>query len=744
MTIELHRPTDVEAAPPKTPLSLVKPSRPPVPVDTTVPILPTWLRDRDAFTATTRNWWKRTLYRCAKWLAHLPAIVGLLLLYSPRGLGRLTGALARYLYDYDSSQVRHAHAANVETAEYVKAQSVRKANLKARWMVASVVAVPVLFPLLAWVAPTYLAWGVAAVTFAWVVKIIPGREFWEFIVAAGIAALIGLKLPEWLVLIPRPPAWIWPTVLVVAVVALGWVGRPKGKKLTKTTALPASIVEPLTAPVVMAALCALGNSKMSERTQLDSRTAIRLLTDPHRHGPGVQLDLELPAGVPATFVMGKREELAAALRRELGTVWPSVGIRHPGHLTLFVSDQPMNTAQQRPWPLLKDGEIDLFQPFPAFTDQRNQWVELQLAYASMLIGAVPRQGKTFVVRELLLAAGLDKRAKVYAIDGKGTGDLAPCSLFAHFYSVGDEPEEVERVLYALRGLKAEMRRRARVIREMGREECPENKVTSVLANRRGLEPIVVGIDETQVYFEDQEKAIAEELSSLVTDLVKRGPALGIIVILATQTVNKDTVPTGISNNAVIRFCLKMTGQDPNDRVLGTGSYKRGVDATMFDINDKGIGYLKADGAEPRICRSVWGLDAVASEKVARRARQLRVDAGRLTGDADDEESAEEAFQVDLREDVLHVFQGGTGMLLDEIRDGLALLRDGLYGHLDNDALGAQLNAAGIRRGTVYSNALKRTGYGVKREWVDVSTTANVTGDEAAEADVIDLSRARET
>ncbi|PSJ23927.1 cell division protein FtsK, partial [Streptosporangium nondiastaticum] len=139
-----------------------------------------------------------------------------------------------------------------------------------------------------------------------------------------------------------------------------------------------SVELPLTAPMVMESLCALGNAKMKVPDD------IRLLMDPHRDGPGVRIELELPRGVTASFVMERREELAAALRRELGTVWPSVGRRHPGHLVLFVSDQVMAQAEQEPWPLLNAGEVDIFTAIPLFTNQRGAWIKLSIAYASII------------------------------------------------------------------------------------------------------------------------------------------------------------------------------------------------------------------------------------------------------------------------------------------------------------------------------------------------------------------------
>jgi S-DNA-T family DNA segregation ATPase FtsK/SpoIIIE len=573
------------------------------------------------------------------------------------------------------------------------------------------------------------------VTF-WTIKVIPGRSPWEIVAAVGIGAATWWFLPDALALLPRPPAWAPWALLAVVVLTLGWIGRPQGKKLVKDTTLPAGMVPPLRAPMVTAALCTLGNSKMKEPEQ------IRLLMDVARQGDGYQIDLELPPAVPATFVQKNREELAAAMRRELGCVWPSVGKRHPGHLSLYVSNQPMAQQIQEIWPLLRGGEVDLGRPFPAFTDQRGDWVSIQLSYANMIIGAVPRMGKTFVLREMLLAAGLDKRAKVYALDGKGTGDLAPCALYAHGYVRGaraDKPEQIEKVRAIVRDLRKELGRRADIIDSLPREECPESKVTSELIKARpdlDLGWIVLGMDETQAFFgygdkgNREHKAIRDELAAGVTELVKLGPALGIIVLLATQQVKEETIPGSIAQNAVIRFCLKIEGHEPNDRILGTGAYRRGIDAQMFDLDDKGIGYLKADGEGARIVRSVFGLDAPTSEKVAARARALRVAAGTLTGDAAGEEATEEAAQVSLLEDVRQVFELHERMHLVTILAALTEIRPQLYGSWDAETLGSALRGAGVRVGQVKVAGVNTSG--VRREWLDVAATGDERPDEEDE------------
>jgi S-DNA-T family DNA segregation ATPase FtsK/SpoIIIE len=703
-----------------------QPERQPASVATRAPagpLLPMWLRDRETLVGAVRATWRQAWRSLAGFVIGLLTLAPRLLLAWPwRGFGRLVRGLAKWIHDQDTADRR---AAAPDNSEYDKISRWRKANLHARLLVAASIVVPVLVPVLVWLAPVVLAWLVGIAAGAWIIKLIPGRSLVEVIVGVGVAAFIGVNGPGWLALVPAPPVWVAWWLAALAWLALGWCGRPLDGAVI-SSALAASGPPALRPMLIVEALCSLGNAKMTAKTEETPRTAIRLLTDIHRHGPGVQVDLELPPGVPATWVMEKREELAAALRRELGCVWPSVGGRHPAHLVLYVADEPMSKARQARWPLADAPRIDIFEPQPIATDQRGRWVNLSLAYSNGVIGAVPRMGKTFSLRELALVAGMDPRVRVYGFDGKGTGDLSPLAPFAHYIGVGDEDEDILEQLSVMRSLREEMRRRARVIRELPREECPESKVTSDLAGRRdlGLEPVMVSVDESQVWFlygeksDKRHKQIREEFASICTDLVKRGPALGIWLFLASQQVNADTIPTSISSNAVIRLCLKIFGQVANDQILGTGARKEGVDATMFATSDKGIAYLRADGSDAQIVRMVHGLDAVEAEKLAQKIRAMRQAAGRLTGQAADEDDEQpQILDVDLLDDVREVMtaEQHRNMALAEILDALRLLRPQLYGAWDVATLGSALRDSGVRVGTV--RVEDETAKGVRWEWV---------------------------
>jgi len=489
--------------------------------------------------------------------------------------------------------------------------------------------------------------------------------------AAVVLAVAGILVAQ----TPTPVQWA--TVAALTFV-LGAIGRPADRKVFDRPVIPQR-VERLTSDIVVRALGSLG---ISELTKAAASNGIEFVAPITRDGPGWRAEINLPYGVTVSDVLERREKLASGLRRPLGCVWPEpVSEEHPGRLVLWVGDVEMRKARQPAWPLAKTGQVDLFQPVPYGLDQRGQWVPITLMYASVIIGAIPRMGKTFLLRLLCLIAALDPRAELHLYDLKGTGDLSPLECVAHRYRAGDDEDDIEYAIADMRALREEMRRRTRVIRDLPKDICPENKITPQLASNRslGLHPVVIAVDECQRWFEHPE--YGEELTEICTDLVKRGPALGIILMLATQRPDAKSIPTGISANAVLRLCLKVMGHVENDMVLGSGAYKAGVRATMFSRKDLGIHYLAGEGDDPRIVRSVY-IDAPTAERIAERARALREAAGTLSGHALGETPGlvQQHARVDLLEDILAVTSADEVKIWNStVVDRLAELRPETYG-----------------------------------------------------------------
>jgi S-DNA-T family DNA segregation ATPase FtsK/SpoIIIE len=537
-----------------------------------------------------------------------------------------------------------------------------------------------------------------------------------------VAAVFGAGFALWLYVMA--PAFLW-AFAAGGVLTLGYLGQQPDAPVIGPAVMRTEL-QKLTGTIVLRGLDSIGNPRISAAIKKGGdMDGMRFTSEIVRDGPGYRADLDLPYGVTPDDIMDKREALASGLRRKVGCVWPSGDPdEHEGRLVLWVGDRPMNETTKPAWPLLKDGRVDLFRPVVFGNDQRMRWVEVTLMFASVVIGSIPRMGKTFLLRLLLLIAALDPRAWLLAFDLKGTGDLGPLETVCHRYRSGEEDEDVEYILHALREVKEELRRRAKVIRSLPRSRCPESKVTPDLANDRslGLHPIVIGIDECQVLFEHEK--YGAEIESICTDITKRGPALGIIGMFATQRPDAKSLPPGISANAVLRFCLKVMNHQANDMVLGTGMYKSGIRATMFSRRDLGICWMAGEGDDPRIVASAF-IDAPRAEQVATRARKMREEYGNITGHAIGEGPAK-TIGMDVLADVLAVMAADEkAVWCERLAQRLAELRPDTYGEWKGENVTAAVKPWGISTGQVWGTTDDGEGAnrrGIKRADVVAAVT----------------------
>ena len=487
---------------------------------------------------------------------------------------------------------------------------------------------------------------------------------------------------------------LWIPVSLVMVPFLAWIGHPDDKPIVTSAVVPAA-VDRLTIELIVRSLGALGIGEMNKALREEPAKAVQTIDGPMRDGGGWLWRGDLPPGVTAGDVSDKRAELASGLRRPLGCVWPDTEHkRHPGALSLFVADEDMRSIEQPPWPLAKRGTADVFKPELIGYDPRGRAVMVTLMFVSGIIGSLPRMGKTFLLRLLLLICALDPRVELHVYDLKGTGDLAPLRPVAHRYRAGDDDDDLQYLLDDLREMHADLGRRTRTIRDIAENDparCPENKITPELASdpRLGLHPVAVGLDECQRAFDN--KTYGKEIQEITEDLARRGPAVGYIILLATQRVDAKSIPPSISANAVLRWCLKVMGQIENDMVMGTSAYKSGIRATMFD-DDKGIAYFGGEGMRGRIMRA-QKIDNPMARAVVARAYALRRADGRITGyAASQDQPAARSFAAD----VLEVFGADEKLWNESIAERLSKTIGHPYTDITKEAVGSQLRRAGIK------------------------------------------------
>ncbi|MEU9132823.1 cell division protein FtsK [Kitasatospora sp. NPDC048540] len=608
------------------------------------PIIPAWARS------------KAELLTSAKWLGgHLahttgyhavrsPLYTAKLLARAPRGTARLVGGTYRWVTDAEGRPVRAAAVRREDVEQYLTLSRRRDARVKARGAI------------------------------------------------LALAAVLGVAFTA--VLLVTTPGWTALAVATALALALGAAGgRPDAPLIDR--AVVGTKVQRLTSDIVVRALGAMGIAEIN-KAMAKGGSGITFPAPITRDGPGWRADIDLPYGVTAIDIMERRDRLASGLRRPMGCVWPEpVHDQHAGRLMLWVGDQDMSQTTPPPWPLAKTGTASLFKPIPFGTDQRGRTVSMLLMFANVLIGAMPRFGKTFALRVLMLAAALDPTAELHVWELKGTGDLEDAAKVAADYGSGADDATIEGAVGSLRYVYKELERRAGVLRSLPKERRPENKVTPELAAdpKLGLHPLVLIIDECQELYSHTE--FGKEAGELSEAIIKRGPAMGVILMLATQRPDVKSLPGGVSANVGIRFCLRVMGQTENDMVLGTSAYKNGLRATTFTANDKGIGYLVGAATDPQIVRSFY-LDGPAAGRIMDRARAQRIAAGTLTGVAAGQLPEREKTTSSVLDDLIAIWPTTEPKVWSEtLVAALAAYDENRYGGWEPEQLALVLKPHGI-------------------------------------------------
>jgi S-DNA-T family DNA segregation ATPase FtsK/SpoIIIE len=506
----------------------------------------------------------------------------------------------------------------------------------------------------------------------------------------GISAAAVLIAVAVLVRLAPPPLQILAAGSALA--ALTKLGEIPGRPIT-SPAVVATRVEKLTSHVVIRALQSIGLAGLN-RPDVDIAFPAPITRD----GKGWRADVDLPHGVTATEVLERRVKLASGLRRAPASVWPEPDpASHAGRLILYVADQPISETKPRPYPLAKSGQTSLFEPIPLGVDPRGRPVSVGLFENNVLIGGVPGSGKSSGFVTLLLGATLDPLAEVHVAEFKGAPDLQAFEQIARTYASGPSDDVLEHAMGVLTYGVRELERRAKVLSGLPREHAPESKVTPELARRRslGLHPLVIGLDEVQELFSDP--TYGAEAGRLATKVIKRGRALGTILLLATQRPTSTSMPTDVAANVSIRYCLRVMDQPTNDIVLGTSAYKQGVRATTFTSRDKGLGYLVGASDDPTIVRSYF-VDRVKAEAICLRARGLREAQGNLVGYAAGEHMPDAAVldPARLLKDVLACLPATQERVFTvDLCARLAELRPEQYGQLDQTQLALELKGHGV-------------------------------------------------
>lgn len=512
------------------------------------------------------------------------------------------------------------------------------------------------------------------------------------------------------------PWWAQWMAAFGAVLVLARMGRPSESPILDRAFNAARFVR-LTAELTRAALVASG-AGVKEGSQVKFNREI------YRDGPGYTAEVSLPAGVIATDIIDRRDYLAAGFQLPMAQVWPEpVKGAHPGVLAIWVSDRPVDRMKQPASPLLTCGPLDYFQSIPWGDDVRLRPQNWRLDERNSLFAGMPGTGKTLSARNVALAAAMDPLVRFALSDLKGSGDMDPLEPLCDdgMYISGADERAKQQTLGLLQWVELECERRGPAIRKWAAKGLnKDNKLNRAIAEADPkLFPLLVMLDEIQELFTDPNHG--KEAKARATSIVKKSRFAGIHVIFATQRIDKESIPRGISSNISNRFCLGVPSHVETDLVLGTGAYARGARPTTFmppaDGDNPWAGWGYIAGREQPVHGSY--IDNPAARSIVERAQALRGD--RPVVDFD------QTPDRDVLADVIKVFSHAArpGLHWQRLAELLAAENPALYAGVTAEAVSALVRAEGVDsvNVTVEGTTLK----GCRREAVEEAAKRRALG-----------------
>ncbi|MFE3449604.1 hypothetical protein ACFXJ8_11780 [Nonomuraea sp. NPDC059194] len=420
--------------------------------------------------------------------------------------------------------------------------------------------------------------------------------------------------------------------------------------------------------------------------KLGRAEGMRLATPVLTEDGGWSTILQLPPGQRARGALGKEADFASALGVGESQVVFKLVDEHAGQLHIYVAkSDPFLKVYQSPL-LGRTEPLDFWQGIPAGVNARGQEERLKLVDASLLVAGEPRAGKSAAVNGIIGAAALAITPKIHLWDGKGAGDHRPWRRIAHTAEKRNAPGLLEH-------LKRQQEQMEKVF-DLLDEAGGSTKLTPALCRQFGVDVELTVVDETRYYVASPQ---GPEIVAAMVDIASRGPAAGILLVLATQRMTKEGIPPELKGVCSLRWAMRCPDVIASNAVLGPGAAGAGYDASEIPRSHRGVGILDADGSDPSKLKSYF-LDDAGSDlpDVAAVAYELRRAAGTLP-------EREQAVAVDPVEMILAAMGEAdrihTADLLEALGSGWTAAR-----------VAEVLRPHGITPGDVKIGGVNRNGY----------------------------------
>jgi S-DNA-T family DNA segregation ATPase FtsK/SpoIIIE len=239
--------------------------------------------------------------------------------------------------------------------------------------------------------------------------------------------------------------------------------------------------------------------------------------------------------------------------------------------------------------------LSIFDPVHLGVDEFGEQVYVYLAERNMLIGGEPGGGKSNALNLITAHGALSHDCKLVLTDGKQV-ELGPWRRCADTF-IGPSLTDA---IAAFTAFQALMNDRYDTLLAQGRR-----KIT-----RGDGHPVYLVVIDEYAYYSATigRKAEREEFAALARDLIARGRAAGVILILATQRPSHQVIDPSMRDLFSYRLAFRCTTDSSSDVVLGHGWAGEGYTAADIDPLARGVGWLLSETGIPRRIKAAYLTD----------------------------------------------------------------------------------------------------------------------------------------
>jgi len=247
--------------------------------------------------------------------------------------------------------------------------------------------------------------------------------------------------------------------------------------------------------------------------------------------------------------------------------------------------------------------FSIFDPVHLGIDEYGEHVHVNLAERNMLLGGEPGGGKSNALNLICAHGALSADCKLILIDGKQVelGAWRHCADQFIGPSIAD-------AIAAFEDFQQTMNTRYDKLLANG-----ARKIT-----RESGEPVYLILIDEYAYFSATvgSKQERERLAALTRDLVARGRAAGVIVVLATQRPSHQVIDPSLRDLFSYRWAFRCTTDSSSDTVLGHGWASEGYSAAEIDPLARGVGWLLSETGTPRRIKAAYLTDTDIADLAA--------------------------------------------------------------------------------------------------------------------------------